>query len=133
MGSSIPMMGGGLTGCKSKVPSNPEDDGIIGYMDSNYAMDPDSHHSVSGAIFLLTGGPISWSSKLQASVSQSSTEAEYIASTEAAKEAVWLCRLMKDLKQDTTAVGRIFVHYAARLSGPVLGPRTRDSVKNAFF
>ena len=32
-----------------------------------------------------------------------------------------------------TGVGGIFVFYAARLSGPVLGPRTRDSVENTFF
>ena len=30
-------------------------------------------------------------------------------------------------------VGGLFVHYAACLSGPVLGPRTQDSAKNAFF
>ena len=78
-------------------------------MDSDYAMDPDSRHSVSGAVFLLAGGPISWSLKLQASVSQSSTEGEYIASTEAAKEAAWLHCLMKDLKQDTTTPTPLFI------------------------
>ena len=60
-------------------------------------------------VFLLTGGPISWSSKLQASISQSSTEAEYVASTEAAKEAIWLCCLMKDLKQDTVLLTPLFI------------------------
>ena len=82
--------GGGLMGCESEVKSNEIQNNIIGYTDSNYAMDLDTHCSVSGAVFLLTGGPISWSSKLQNTISQSSTEAEYIASTEATKEAVWL-------------------------------------------
>ena len=96
-------------GCKSKVPSNLDHDSIMGYMDSDYAMDPNSCQFVSGAIFLLAGGPISWSSKLQASISQSSTEAEYIASTEAAEEAVWLCQLMKELKQDTSVPTLLFI------------------------
>ena len=75
---------------------------IYSFTNSDYAMDPDTHCSISGAIFLLTGGPISWRSKLQTSISQSSTEAEYVASTEATKEAIWLHRLMSDLKQDVT-------------------------------
>ena len=77
-------------GCKSEVKSDETCNNIVRYTDSDYAMDLDTRHSVSGAIFLLAGGPISWSSKLQNTVSQSSTKAEYIMSTKAAKEAVWL-------------------------------------------
>src|SRR5258707_5229884 len=76
--------GGSLMGCEITL----NNDIIHGFTDSDYAMDPDSRRSVSGAICLLAGGPISWRSKLQSSVSQSSTEAEYVASTEAAKEAI---------------------------------------------
>ena len=32
-----------------------------------------------------------------------------------------------------TGVGGKFVRYPARLSGPVLGPRTRNSIINTFF
>src|SRR5258708_7230514 len=93
--------GGSLMGCLK--------DNIYGFTDSDYAMDPDTHRSVSGAVFLLAGVPISWSSRLQSSVSQSSTEAEYVASTEAAKEAVWLRRLMHDLKQDISLPTTLFI------------------------
>src|SRR5258708_37176757 len=72
-------------------------------------MYPESRCSISGSIFLLAGGPISWRSKLQSSVSQSSTEAEYVASTEAAKEAIWLRRLMSDLKQDVAQPTTLFI------------------------
>ena len=65
-------------------------DNIYGFTDSDYTMDPDTHCSISGAVFLLASGPISWSSRLQSSVSQSSTDAKYVASAEAVKEAVWL-------------------------------------------
>ena len=42
-------------------------------------------------------------------MSQSSTEAEYIASTEAAKEVIWLRRLMHDLKQDISQPTTVFI------------------------
>jgi len=74
--------GGSLLGCEANS--------IYGFTDSDYAMDPDTHRSVSRAIFLLARGPISWSLRLQSTISQSSTEAEYVASTEATKEAIWL-------------------------------------------
>ena len=48
---------------------------------------------------MLAGGAVSWSSKKQTSVALSSTEAEYIASVHAAKEAIWLKRLLRDIWQ----------------------------------
>ena len=43
----------------------------------------------------LGGGMISWSSKRQATVATSSTEAEYMACCHAAKEAIWLRMLLR--------------------------------------
>src|SRR6266436_917544 len=97
--------GGSLMGCELTI----DDNDVYGFTDSDYAMDPDTRRSVSGAVFLFAGGPISWRSKLQTSVSQSSTEAEYVASTEAAKEAIWLRRLMNDLKQDISHPTPLFI------------------------
>ena len=48
---------------------------------------------------MLAGGAISWGSKKQSAVALSSTEAEYIAAAHAAKEVVWLQRLLFELKQ----------------------------------
>ncbi|MCO5571898.1 hypothetical protein L7F22_025647 [Adiantum nelumboides] len=42
-------------------------------------------------------GAISWLSQLQSCVRLSSTEAEYVAASEACKEAIWLTRLVGDL------------------------------------
>jgi hypothetical protein len=46
---------------------------------------------------MLAGGAISWSSALQPLVSLSSTEAEYIALTDAAKEAIWLRTFFEEI------------------------------------
>lgn len=70
---------------------------IQGYSDSDWAGDKESRKSTSGYIFMLNGGPVSWCSKRQSTVTLSSTEAEYIALTLAAKEATWLRLLLTEL------------------------------------
>ena len=42
-------------------------------------------------------GAVSWSSKLQGLVAQSTTEVEYIAAVKASKEIVWLCNLLEEM------------------------------------
>ena len=46
----------------------------------------------------MGAGAISWSSKKQHVVALSSTEAEYIVQTHAAKEALWLCSFLRELR-----------------------------------
>ena len=55
-------------------------------------------HSVSGYSFHMGAGAILWSSKKQHVVALSSTEAEYIAQTHAAKEALWLRSFLRELR-----------------------------------
>uniref|UniRef100_A0A5B7BYT4 Reverse transcriptase Ty1/copia-type domain-containing protein n=1 Tax=Davidia involucrata TaxID=16924 RepID=A0A5B7BYT4_DAVIN len=70
---------------------------VIGYVDSDYAGDLDKRRSTTGYVFTLAGGPVSWRSTLQSTVALSTTEAEYMAVTEAFKEAIWLQGLIEDL------------------------------------
>ena len=70
-----------------------------GYSDSDLAEDKETRRSTSGNVFLITGGAISWASKRQVTVAASSTEAEYMAAAFAAKEAVWLRQLLRELEQ----------------------------------
>jgi hypothetical protein len=72
-------------------------DSISGYVDADHARDPDSRRSVTGYVFLLADGPVSWNSKQQSSVALSSMEAEYMAASAACQEAVWLDRVLKEL------------------------------------
>jgi hypothetical protein len=70
---------------------------LTGFSDSDWAGDLDTYKSTSGYVFLLYGGAISWKSAKQNIVATSSTEAEYIASSEAAKEALWIRRLLAEI------------------------------------
>ncbi|WZZ77422.1 hypothetical protein YC2023_097994 [Brassica napus] len=64
---------------------------------------PNLAHAVSvvsrfmGYVFTLGGSVVSWKATLQSTVTLSTTEAEYMALTEAAKEAIWLRGLVSDL------------------------------------
>jgi len=70
---------------------------LVGWTDSNWAQDPDDHCSVGGFIFKIAGSTVTWSSKKQPTVAISSAEAEYMASANATKEAVWLRTLLKEM------------------------------------
>ncbi|KAH9762146.1 Integrase catalytic domain-containing protein [Citrus sinensis] len=63
---------------------------VVGFVDSDSATDNDRRRSITGFVFTMCGGAISWKSSLQSAVALSTTEAEYIALTEAVKEAIWL-------------------------------------------
>ena len=70
---------------------------VVGYVDSDYAGDLDDKRSTMGYVFTLTGGPICWRSMIKPTIAMSTTEAEYMAVVEAAKEALWLTGLVREL------------------------------------
>ena len=77
--------------------SGSESINLVGWTDSNWAQDADSHRSISSFFFKIAGGSISWSAKKQPTVVLSTVEAEYMAVTNATKEAIWLWVLLEDL------------------------------------
>lgn len=70
---------------------------LLGYTDSDWASCADDRKSLSTNVFSLGSGVVSWSSKKQSTVALSSTEGEYIASTTATCQAIWLRRILEDL------------------------------------
>lgn len=70
-----------------------------GFTDSD-GMSNEDRHAVSGYVFTIDGGAVSWSSKRQEIVTLSTTEAEYVAATHAGKEAIWLQNLLSELFSD---------------------------------
>ena len=70
---------------------------LVAYTDSDYAGDLDDRKSTSGYVFLLSSAAISWLSKKQPVVSLSTTEAEFIAASTCACQAVWLRKILEKL------------------------------------
>lgn len=69
---------------------------LTGYVDADGASQ-EHRRAISGYVFLVDGGAISWSSKKQELVTLSTAEAEYVAATHAAKEVIWLRRLIGEV------------------------------------
>lgn len=67
------------------------------YADANWAEDKHDRKSNTGYIVFVCGGAVSWCSKKQSCVALSSTEAEFMALSEAAKEVIWIRRLLIEL------------------------------------
>ena len=63
--------------------------GLVAYADSAYANSV-RNRSTTGFVFMINGSPVCWNSRKQTVTAQSSTEAEYMAVSEAAKQAVWI-------------------------------------------
>ena len=71
---------------------------LSGYTDSDWAEDRETRHSTSAYNFRVGDGPISWKSRKQATVSLSSTEAEYKGLSNSCKEALWLKNILTKLR-----------------------------------
>lgn len=69
----------------------------IGYCDSDYAGDLNSRKSTSGHTVTIDNSPISWASRVQKSVALSTTEAEYYAIADCAKDIIWYQQLFEDM------------------------------------
>ncbi|CAA0827399.1 cysteine-rich RLK (RECEPTOR-like protein kinase) 8, partial [Striga hermonthica] len=82
----------------------------LGYSDSDFQSDRDESKSTSSYVFTLGGGAISWRSAKQKCVADSTMEAEYIAASEAAKEAIWLRNFLVDLEVITSLPRGITVY-----------------------
>jgi uncharacterized protein YuzE len=67
-----------------------------GFADAAFA-NHDDLKSTSGYVFSAAGGAITWKSKKQTTIALSSTEAEYVALSEAGREACWLRNLFEEL------------------------------------
>lgn len=106
-----------------------DDSSLIGFSDADWAGDMDNQHSTTGNLFFMSRGAISWFSRKQSVVGLSTTEAEYIGLSIATQEALWLRRLLSDIKitpmtptiiradnQGTIAVVRNAISHAKSIS-----------------
>jgi hypothetical protein len=100
---------------------------VQGYVDADFAGDQDTRRSTTGYIYTMGSTAVSWVSRLQKLVTLSTTEAEYVAVTEAAKEMIWLKGFLEELglKQENCVLfsdSQSAIHLA---KNPVFHARTK--------
>jgi len=74
---------------------------MLGFTDSDFAGDINGRKSQGGYVFQVYNRPVSWKSYKQSMVALSTTEAKYVACSEATREAQWLAKL------HTNVVGKL--------------------------
>ncbi|KAL0325747.1 UNVERIFIED_CONTAM: Retrovirus-related Pol polyprotein from transposon RE2 [Sesamum radiatum] len=101
---------------------------LVGYTDSDWAGSVDDMKSTSGYTFSLGSGIFSWASKKQATVAQSSTEAEYIAAAATSNQAIWLRRILEDIGEKQEEPTTIYCDNKSAIAitkNPVQHSRTK--------
>ena len=113
---------------------------IVAYSDSDLVGNKESRISVSGFILLLNNAPIRWRSKAHHSVMLSSSEADYVALSEAEKAVKFTFMLLKimslEVKLTINArvynVGAIFMSENVTTSNRTKHVETRYKFVNEF-
>jgi len=116
----VPLSTGGSPVTVPPRRSNPHDmaddhilpltdlDRLIGYSDSDWAMDIRHRRSITGIIFMLSGGAIAWKTRVQPTVSLSTAEAEFLAASDCGRLALFLRAVLLELGYEQTHATPIF-------------------------
>lgn len=81
----------------TSLPDDTDEINLTGYVDAAFADCKTTRKSTSGYVFCINGSPVTWKSGKQTLVTTSTTEAEYVAACDGAKETVWLRNLLCDV------------------------------------
>jgi hypothetical protein len=100
---------------------------LVGCSDSDWAGDPIDCRSIAGYAFTIGRTAVSWASKKQQTVALSSTKGEYMASTIATCEAIYLRRFLNELGLAQPAVTLLLDNQSAMhlARNPVHHSRTK--------
>ena len=96
------------------------------FVDADYGGCKDTRRSTSGYVFLMAGGPVTWSSKRQATVALSTVEAEYVAMSRCAQQMMWMQSWLSEVEVDYSVPGVI---RGDNRSAITLTKNTRDHGK----
>ena len=77
----------------------------------SFQSDHDDNNNVSRYIYTLNGRAICWKNFKQHTVADSTCEAEYIAASDATKEAVWLWKFVNEPRVAPSLDGPILLYY----------------------
>lgn len=100
---------------------------LVGYTDADFA-GMETRQSTTGFVFMMGGGPVTWRSQRQKKVTLSTTEAEYAASCEGAREVYWIRQLLKDIKEELQTPTPLFIDNQSTLrliKNPEVHARTK--------
>jgi hypothetical protein len=81
--------------------------------EANSAGDVRTRKSMSGVVTVYAGSAVAWSSQLQQLVALCTTEAEFIAASEGAKEPLWLKHLLGELGENCSDVTTLYIDNAS--------------------
>nr|GEY37509.1 retrotransposon protein, putative, Ty1-copia subclass [Tanacetum cinerariifolium] len=70
---------------------------VTGFCDVSWKCDKDDTKSQTGYVFVVNGGAVDWKSKKQTTIAMHSAQAEYVATSEAAMEDVWIRKFVGDI------------------------------------
>ena len=122
----------------------PKNESFICYVDADFSggyhkghtHDPDTAKSRTGYVIMYNGCPILWNSKLQSEITLSTTEAEYVALSQALREVIPMIELVKEIQNKCPTVQwakpivkcKVFEDNSGALelaNTPKLRPRTK--------
>jgi hypothetical protein len=90
---------------EKRVSSN--DIHVNAYCDSDYANSKEDRKSTTGYCVFINGNLISWATRKQPTVAQSSCEAELLALSDVVKEVEWVIMLLTELRQNVVTPATI--------------------------
>lgn len=93
-----------LTGTIDLVLRYDSREDLEAYSDSDWGSNIDDRKSCSGFVLKMSGGAISWCSKKQPIVALSTTEAEYIALSQALREVMWFDQFQREVEKNSATI-----------------------------
>lgn len=84
------------------VYNNDNDRSLMLFSDADNNSCAETRRSRTGVISFYGGGAITWRSKLQEAISNSTTEAEFMAAADATKDLIWLNRLFNEIANNVS-------------------------------